>query len=177
MQFSNMTFNVMSAALSVLPTRDFSKIFLRARRALEFSHGVGQSRRGRLLPIVGRLPPHPESGRKSRRAELVEKGQLMHCSKPSSFDQLVGCDQKRVRHCEAERHCRFEIDGSLVFRRHLHRKVGWFGATQNAVNIIYGLPKHLDLISSIGNKATGRNEEIEWIDRRQAIPRDAQAQL
>jgi len=40
MQFSNMTFNVMFAALSVLLTRDFFKIFLRARRALEFSHGL-----------------------------------------------------------------------------------------------------------------------------------------
>jgi len=31
----------MSAALSVLMTRNFSKMFLRARRALEFSHGLG----------------------------------------------------------------------------------------------------------------------------------------
>ena len=35
-----MTFNVMSAALSVLLMRNFSKIFLRAPRALEFSHGL-----------------------------------------------------------------------------------------------------------------------------------------
>src|SRR6266496_3197925 len=44
MQFSNMTFNVTSAALSVLLTRNFSKIFLRARRALEFSHGLDPNR-------------------------------------------------------------------------------------------------------------------------------------
>ena len=31
----------MSAALSVLKTRNFSKMFLRARRLLEFSHGLG----------------------------------------------------------------------------------------------------------------------------------------
>jgi hypothetical protein len=36
-----MAFNRMSAALSVLMTRNFSKMFLRARRALEFSHGLG----------------------------------------------------------------------------------------------------------------------------------------
>jgi hypothetical protein len=35
----------MSAALSVLKTRNFSKMFLRARRLLEFSHGLGHSRR------------------------------------------------------------------------------------------------------------------------------------
>ena len=32
----------MSAALSILIARNFSKMFLRARRALEFSHGLGQ---------------------------------------------------------------------------------------------------------------------------------------
>ena len=44
MRFSNMTFNVMSAALSVLLMRNFSKIFLRAPRALEFSHGLDPQR-------------------------------------------------------------------------------------------------------------------------------------
>ena len=91
--------------------------------------------------------------------------------KPNLLDQLVGCDLKRVRHGKAERRCRFEINGSLVFRRYLHRKVAWFGATQNAVDIICGLPEHLDLIGRIGNKATSRDKEIEWIDRRQVMPR------
>ena len=35
----------MSAALSVLKTRNFSKMFLRARRLLEFSHGLGHQRK------------------------------------------------------------------------------------------------------------------------------------
>src|SRR5665811_2089459 len=39
-----MSSNRMSAALSVLMTRNFSKIFLRARRALEFSHGLDPKR-------------------------------------------------------------------------------------------------------------------------------------
>ena len=34
----------MSAALSVLKTRNFSNMFLRARRALEFSHGLDPER-------------------------------------------------------------------------------------------------------------------------------------
>jgi len=37
-----MASNRMSAALSVLMARNFSKMFLRARRALEFSHGLCQ---------------------------------------------------------------------------------------------------------------------------------------
>ena len=47
MQFSNMTFSAMCAALSALLTRNFSKIFLRARRALEFSHGLDPKRKRR----------------------------------------------------------------------------------------------------------------------------------
>jgi hypothetical protein len=39
-----MAFNRMSAALSVLISRNFSKIFLRARRTLKFSHSLGQKR-------------------------------------------------------------------------------------------------------------------------------------
>src|SRR5437660_1423660 len=40
----------MSAALSVLMTGNFFKTFLRARRTLEFSHGLGQERTTDTLP-------------------------------------------------------------------------------------------------------------------------------
>jgi hypothetical protein len=49
----------MSAALSVLKTRNFSKMFLRARRLLEFSHGLGQTR---SFGFVGSMSGLPESG-------------------------------------------------------------------------------------------------------------------
>jgi len=42
----------MSAALSVLKTRNFSKMFLRARRALEFSHGLGLGCVKTLLLVI-----------------------------------------------------------------------------------------------------------------------------
>jgi hypothetical protein len=45
-----MASNGMSAALSVLMMRNFSKNFLRSRRALEFSHGLGQKRTSRPRP-------------------------------------------------------------------------------------------------------------------------------
>jgi hypothetical protein len=45
-----MTFNRMSAALSVLILRNFSKILLRARRTLKFSHSLGHSRHSQLAP-------------------------------------------------------------------------------------------------------------------------------
>jgi len=40
-----MASNRMSAALSVLMARNFSKMFLRARQALEFSHGLDPKRK------------------------------------------------------------------------------------------------------------------------------------
>jgi hypothetical protein len=39
-QFSKTASNRMAAAASVLMMRNFSKMFLRARQALEFSHGL-----------------------------------------------------------------------------------------------------------------------------------------
>jgi hypothetical protein len=50
-----MASNRMSAALSVLMTRNFSKMFLRARRALEFSHGLGPSRHFAAAQQFGRI--------------------------------------------------------------------------------------------------------------------------
>jgi hypothetical protein len=47
----------MPAALSVLKTRNFSKMFLRARRLLEFSHGLGHERRFRDLRGTSAYPP------------------------------------------------------------------------------------------------------------------------
>jgi hypothetical protein len=55
-----MTFSAMCAALSVLLTRNFSKIFLPARRALEFSHGLGQNATWRAF--LGHVRYAPESG-------------------------------------------------------------------------------------------------------------------
>src|SRR5438309_2297422 len=57
-----MAFNRMSAALSVLMTRNFSKMFLRARRVLEFSYGLDPEQtsdwRG-ACSSVAKCPAHP----------------------------------------------------------------------------------------------------------------------
>src|ERR1019366_6814290 len=50
-----MAFNRMSAALSVLISRNFSKIFLRARRTLKFSHSLGHKRTWRQVRITSAL--------------------------------------------------------------------------------------------------------------------------
>src|SRR6516162_1086173 len=60
---------------------------------------------------------------------------LMHCSKDSSFDHLVGSHLHRQRHREAKRLRGLEIDEVLEFLWLLHRKIGWFFASEDAVEI------------------------------------------
>src|ERR1039458_10417057 len=54
----------MSAALSVLISRNSSKIFLRARRTLKFSHSLGQKRPWRQVHAMSALPPIPDIRRR-----------------------------------------------------------------------------------------------------------------
>src|SRR5450830_2126734 len=57
-----MAFNRMSAALSVLISRNFSKIFLRARRTLKFSHSLGHERTSRDVRTTSGLPSTADTG-------------------------------------------------------------------------------------------------------------------
>jgi hypothetical protein len=47
----------------------------------------------------------------------------------SSFDHLVGAGEQAIRHREAERLSRLEIDYHLVLHRRLDRKVARVGST------------------------------------------------
>src|SRR5262249_31801188 len=53
----------------------------------------------------------------------------------TSLDDLIGALQERVRDSEAERLCCLQVDDQSEFRRRLDRQVGWFFATQDAVDI------------------------------------------
>ncbi len=104
MQFSNKTFNRMSAALSVLLTRNFSKMFLRARQALEFSHGLGQQR--------------------------TFSHQM--CTRPhNSFDHLVGENVGQGRDRNAESVSSLAVDYQIEFRGLLDQQIGWLCALEN----------------------------------------------
>jgi hypothetical protein len=59
----------------------------------------------------------------------------MQCSKLRLFDHLVGASEQRVRHVEAERFGRLEVDHQLVLGRRLHRKVGRLLALENAIDV------------------------------------------
>jgi hypothetical protein len=88
----------MPAALSVLKTRNFSKMFLRARRLLEFSHGLGHERRFRDLRGTSAYPPRlavkadiPDS------AGSCQKLPWAVAARQRLFDDLVGAGRKRTR--------------------------------------------------------------------------------
>src|SRR4029077_20431816 len=51
------------------------------------------------------------------------------------FDDFVGSREQCSRHSEAERFGGLDVEHGFVFRRSLHREVGWFLAFQDAVDV------------------------------------------
>ena len=87
---------------------------------------------------------------------------------PVSFDDLVGAGEQRGRHGEAERLGGLEVDHELVLGRRLHRKVGWFLAPENAIDIVRR-PLKLSMIT--GRRRSGRRRTKQ----RNGTPRAAHA--
>jgi hypothetical protein len=56
------------------------------------------------------------------------------------FDDFVGSREQCSRHFEAERFGGLDVEHGFVFRRSLHREVGWFLAFQDAVDVTGGEP-------------------------------------
>src|SRR3981189_1698456 len=64
-----------------LMMRNFSNMFLRARRALEFSHSLGQKRSKRDVRVESALPQTADIGRRGRQVCSVPKPVVSRCSK------------------------------------------------------------------------------------------------
>ncbi len=75
----------------------------------------------------------------------------------------------RGRDSQAERLGGAEIDDQLERRRLLDRQIGRLGALEDPSGVNAGLAKYSGEARSIGDKAAGRGEFTQVIDRRNGV--------
>jgi hypothetical protein len=66
--------------------------------------------------------------------------------------------ESSVAHFEAERFGGLDVEHGFVFRRSLHREVGWFLAFQDAVDVGGGKPIQRGLINPEGDQSAFGDE-------------------
>src|SRR4030095_2796936 len=88
-----------------------------------------------------------------------------------SLNDLIRSRQERLRDGQPEGLGGLEVDGRYVFCRRLHGKFRRGCSPQNAVDIRGRLSRLIDEVGTVGHEAAGVHVKMEWIDRRQAIPR------
>jgi len=77
---------------------------------------------------------------------------------PSYSITSSACISKQLRHGEAERLRRPEVDDQLEFGGLLHRQVSRIGALQYFVHVGRGTPEHVRAVRSIGQQTSGTHE-------------------
>jgi hypothetical protein len=90
------------------------------------------------------------------------------------FDDFVGSREQCSRHFEAERFGGLDVEHGFVFRRSLHREVGWFLAFQDAVDVGGGKPIQRGLINPEGDQSAFGDETAEVMGSNGAmiVPQD-----
>jgi hypothetical protein len=78
---------------------------------------LGQKQTSEHDWIMSALPPKADIGTQPRNVCFVPKADKVHCSKITLLDHLVSGDEQSLRHRDAERFGRFEIDEQLEFGR------------------------------------------------------------
>jgi hypothetical protein len=86
------------------------------------------------------MPARPPSATTGR--EQVQQVREQSCGKPDLLDHLVGADEQRRRHFEAECPRSLEIDEQLELRGLLYRQIGRF---RLAEGVVYSEPSFKSL--------------------------------
>ena len=106
--------------------------------------------------------------------ELLRRREMKRCAITSweqmqqvapLFEDFVGSREQCSRHFEAERFGGLDVEHGFVFRRSLHREVGWFLAFQDAVDVGGGKPIQGGLINPEGDQSAFGEETAEVWDR------------
>jgi hypothetical protein len=101
--------------------------------------------------------------RKSLRLAGQEHGRAIPLSdvRIASFDHLAGTGKHTRRYFQAECFGSLDVEHGFVFRRSLHREVGWFLAFQDAVDVGGGKPIQRGLINPEGDQSAFGDETAE----------------
>ena len=94
----------------------------------------------------------------------------MHLNKIRLFDHLVGANEQRDRHGDAERLGSLQVDNEIVFGRKLHRQLARILALEDAINVSRRLPVLVSYIRPVGDKSTAAGKETMGVDGRQPMP-------
>src|SRR6478672_794728 len=84
---------------------------------------------------------------------------------------LGGGREKCRRYCQAKLFCCLEIDDEFEFGGCLHRKIGRFFASENAIDVTGGKSVQLNTIRPIRNQAARGDIEPLIVDGGQLVPR------
>jgi len=120
--------------------------------------------------VLPRYPiPASPSAARAGRAPQSSRRLAGASTRAASFDDLVGADEDRWRHGEAECFGSFEIDDQLEPGRPLDRQIGRLGALEDLSDINSGLATGSREACSIADQAAGRDVFTILIDRRNGI--------
>src|SRR6516162_7258536 len=140
-------------------------------RNVRLMSALCQKQTSRHFQSMSALPQKRTSELSRVMSALCQKRTLCSATKIPLLDHLVSGDEQSLRHRDAERAGRFEIDSQQIFHRHLHRKFRWLCASQDIIHILGRTAKIIVEVCAIGNKSAVSGVDRVLKDRRQMVAR------